>query len=279
MIEQRKIALISNRTCQSGGKRIPEAVIERDYCLSWFLIGLSHFPIAKDLIFKGGTALRRCYFPDYRFSEDLDFTLSKEMLLEDIFSAFADVFRYVKESSGIPFDIGSQEKPSLNTFTFTMTYEGPLPGKPREVKTDITFREKILRPVREKPILQSYPEYSDFEPDARVKVYSLEEVAIEKICALLSPARNEPRDLYDIWYLLENTELDLPHLVGDIETKIKFKDASLDELRSQFAKKEKRLAALWKNRLDAQMSVLSEFDEVYRVVKRALRQAGITEGK
>lgn len=26
------------------------------------------------LVFKGGTALRKCYFPGYRFSEDLDFT-------------------------------------------------------------------------------------------------------------------------------------------------------------------------------------------------------------
>jgi predicted nucleotidyltransferase component of viral defense system len=67
MIEQRKIALISNWTHQSGGRRIPESVIERDYCLSWFLIGLSHFPISKNLVFKGGTALRRCYFADYRF--------------------------------------------------------------------------------------------------------------------------------------------------------------------------------------------------------------------
>jgi predicted nucleotidyltransferase component of viral defense system len=26
------------------------------------------------LVFKGGTALKKCYFGDYRFSEDLDFT-------------------------------------------------------------------------------------------------------------------------------------------------------------------------------------------------------------
>lgn len=277
MIDQKKIALISNRTHKNGGRRIPESVIERDYCSSWFLIGLSHFPIGKKLVFKGGTALRRCYFADYRFSEDLDFTLSEEMLLEDIFAAFKEIFRYVKEATGIPFGIASQEEPSLNTFTFTMTYEGPLPGKPREVKTDVTFREKILRPICEKPILQSYPEYSDFEPEARIKVYSLEEVVVEKICALLSLARNEPRDLYDIWYILENVEIDLSHLVSDIEEKIKFKDADIDERREQFGKKEKRLEALWKKRLEAQMSILPEFTEIYRTVKRALRQAGIIE--
>ena len=29
------------------------------------------------LVFKGGTALRKCYFGDYRFSEDLDFSTLK----------------------------------------------------------------------------------------------------------------------------------------------------------------------------------------------------------
>ncbi|HYT55213.1 MAG TPA: nucleotidyl transferase AbiEii/AbiGii toxin family protein [Verrucomicrobiae bacterium] len=32
--------------------------------------GLSQSPVRDRLIFKGGTALKKCYFPDYRFSED-----------------------------------------------------------------------------------------------------------------------------------------------------------------------------------------------------------------
>ena len=55
-------------------RRIPEAVLERDYCLAWFLVGLARSPLKEKLAFKGGTALRRCHFDYYRFSEDLDFT-------------------------------------------------------------------------------------------------------------------------------------------------------------------------------------------------------------
>ena len=69
MIEQRAISLISNNTRTDGGRRVPEAVIERDYCLSWFLFGLAHSPLRDQLVFKGGTALRRCYFENYRFSD------------------------------------------------------------------------------------------------------------------------------------------------------------------------------------------------------------------
>jgi predicted nucleotidyltransferase component of viral defense system len=31
--------------------------------------------VTQNFIFKGGTCLKKCYFEDYRFSEDLDFTL------------------------------------------------------------------------------------------------------------------------------------------------------------------------------------------------------------
>lgn len=75
MIPQRNLSLLSNRLVREGGRRIPEAVLERDYCLAWFLVGLSRSPLHKLLVFKGGTALKRCYFGGYRFSEDLDFSL------------------------------------------------------------------------------------------------------------------------------------------------------------------------------------------------------------
>lgn len=36
------------------------------------------------MAFKGGTAMKRCYFGDYRFAEDLDFTLIEEVPFEMI---------------------------------------------------------------------------------------------------------------------------------------------------------------------------------------------------
>ena len=43
---------------------------ERDYVLGCFLLGLARLPeVAESLAFKGGTALRKIYFPTFRFSE------------------------------------------------------------------------------------------------------------------------------------------------------------------------------------------------------------------
>lgn len=48
---------------------------EKDYVLTWVLLAIADSPMRDYLAFKGGTAIKKVYFPDYRFSEDLDFTL------------------------------------------------------------------------------------------------------------------------------------------------------------------------------------------------------------
>ena len=54
-------------------------VIEQDYVLSWVLYGISRVEKLKStLVFKGGTALKKCYFGNYRFSQDLDFSVTGE---------------------------------------------------------------------------------------------------------------------------------------------------------------------------------------------------------
>ena len=40
-------------------------VLERDYLLSWVLAGIDSVPeLRRSLVFKGGTALKKCYFGD-----------------------------------------------------------------------------------------------------------------------------------------------------------------------------------------------------------------------
>lgn len=46
---------------------------ERDRLQFHILVALTQNPQARRLVLKGGTMLRMCVFPDYRFSEDLDF--------------------------------------------------------------------------------------------------------------------------------------------------------------------------------------------------------------
>lgn len=275
MIEQKKISQISNQAQKDGGKKVPESVIERDYCLSWFLFGLAQLDFKDKIIFKGGTALRRCYYKDYRFSEDLDFSLTNEFPQDLILSEFSKIFTWVKDESGIAFEHVRQDPPSENTYTFYISYVGPLPGAAKEVKVDVTFKENILTPIEEKNIIRTYEEYTDFLSEPKIFVYSLEEVAIEKTCALFSANRNEPRDLYDMYCLITEKNLDISHLRTEIEQKMKFKGAPFEQRQGEFEKKEPRLRKTWETRLSKQMTSLPEYDEVFREVKRSFRKAGL----
>ena len=163
MIAQRNISLLSNRLFREGGRRIPESVLERDYCLSWFLAGLSRSPIRNLLIFKGGTAIKKCYFANYRFSEDLDFTLAEATPFETIRTQLEAVYGEVQRSSGIIIRFSREDrKKHQNSYTFYLAYEGPLPGThTKEFKVDITIDERMVVPVQDRKQLKGYDEYTD----------------------------------------------------------------------------------------------------------------------
>ncbi len=59
MIPPRNLSLLANRLAKAGSRRLPEAVLERDYCLAWFFVALSRTPLRERLAFKGGTAIKR----------------------------------------------------------------------------------------------------------------------------------------------------------------------------------------------------------------------------
>lgn len=278
MIPQRNLSLLSNRLARAGGRRIPEAVLERDYCIAWFLVGLSGTPLADRLAFKGGTAIKHCYFGDYRFSEDLDFTMVNEIAFDDIRRLLDGVFSAIRQRSGIEFRFAREDRHShANSHTFFLSYEGPLPAAAsrKEIKVDITIKERLVFPLANQPALRVYDEYADLPPDATVHVYTLDEIATEKVVALCDRARNEPRDLYDIWYLVNGKQVDLSNLPTAIAEKLAFRKRILEGIGEELRKKEDRLRKLWDLRLSDQLALLPDFQEVFRAVQREFRKAGL----
>ena len=62
----------------AGAAGVEPRIVELDYALGWALRGIAgNEYLSGRLVFKGGTCLRKCYFPDYRFSEALDFTATE----------------------------------------------------------------------------------------------------------------------------------------------------------------------------------------------------------
>ena len=273
MIPQRNISLLSNRLAAGGGLRIREDVLERDYCLAWFLNALAESDLRPVLAFKGGTALKRCYFADYRFSEDLDFTLREALPFEEIRARLDPVYAAVGQQSGIVFAFDRQDpRVRTNTHTFYLRYTGPLPGN-NDVKVDVTINEVLSFPLANRPVHRGYAEFTDLPENRPLLVYSLDEIAAEKTVALTDPARNEPRDLYDLWYLTVNEEVQLDHLLPAICQKLEFRQKPCQGLQAALERKEARLRALWTTRLSYQMVALPPFEQVFREMRRTFRQA------
>ena len=74
MISRTELQILANR------EKVALGILGKDYVMTEVLKALSKVPELQDLlVFKGGTALGKIYFPDWRYSEDLDFTVKKDM--------------------------------------------------------------------------------------------------------------------------------------------------------------------------------------------------------
>jgi len=271
------------QTSQALG--IPQEVVEKDYALSYILAGVSSHPILKDtLVFKGGTALKKVFFGEYRFSEDLDFSgmdapkgdelerriaeaieLSRSLLLEQgLFSLLLE--RYQERD---PHPHGQE--------AFIIRVQFPWhPGPLCRVKMEISHDEPILLAPEKRPLLHGY-----YEENLRREVtcYCLEEIIAEKLRTLLQTHEklitrgwNRPRsrDYYDLWQILTKLGYAFkPEKVVEIlylkneHRNVSF--SSPDDFFSQELVSEAYLN--WDNSLSAFVMDLPGFDQVLKELK------------
>ena len=84
--------------------KVPPDTVDKDYVLGHFL-SVFFETYKDDLIFKGGTCLRKCYIKNYRFSEDLDFTArEKDFVLEK--EKLEGIAKTTTDRTGILFSVG-----------------------------------------------------------------------------------------------------------------------------------------------------------------------------
>jgi len=282
LLPQREISKLANRLYQEAiskvgkkiARRVPEDVIERDYVLAWLLTQIpTNSLLSQALAFKGGTALRRMHFGEYRFSEDLDFTLTEEVSLEDLFKAFKEVFEVLLRVSAIRVTLDEKDiTRHARNDTFYLNYQGPLPAAKR-VKVDVTRGETIVFPLEEKRVLRTYEEYTDLPADgAPLQVYALHEIVVEKTLAVTDGARREPRDLYDLWFILRERHLEHPEeVITGLNRKLASREGrASDVLVTRLERVEAVLRKGWETRLGVQVDMLPGFEDCFRDVKQLM---------
>lgn len=271
MIEPRNLFRIESKL-KKGNKSIPVKSIEKDYVLSWILVGIAKSKLYDILCFKGGTALKKFFFPDYRFSEDLDFTLLSDMSTEKIEQRLQGIYDNLFELSNIRLASKGREE-HANGYTFFINFSGPLGGdlERGQIKTDITIEEQLIYQPVERTLLREYDEYQDIPEGIRLKVYAIEEIFMEKCLSVLDRSRNEPRDVYDLWYLVSNKCCENEILGEGIREKGSYKGITFFNILEVLNNKKRNYESLWHTRLDKHVVDLPPFERVYRALKRSLR--------
>lgn len=179
--------------------------VEKDYALGWVLAGISnHTGLSSSWIFKGGTCLKKCYFETYRFSEDLDFTLTNPGHLSEEFliNAFREISDWVYETSGneipkdtIRFEVYENPR-GARSVQGRISYRGPMQPRhslPR-IKLDLTTDEILVLDPDNREVHHPYTDRP--EEGIQIVCYCYEELFAEKVRAL--GERERPRDLYDV---------------------------------------------------------------------------------
>ena len=248
-------------------------IVEKDYVLGWLLAGIaSHAELGPSWVFKGGTCIKKCFFETYRFSEDLDFTLTAAAHLDQDFlkRSFAGVTQWVYDNTGIEipentirFEIYTNLRGKVSA-QGKIGYRGPLQprGDLPRIKLDFTNDEVlVLDPVSR----EVHHPYSDNPDDGiDVRCYSFEEIFAEKIRALAE--RERPRDLYDVIHLFRHEELkaNREQIMKTLEQKCAFKGIPVPTMQSLENRPERaELEAEWVNMLGHQLPMLPDFEQFW----------------
>jgi predicted nucleotidyltransferase component of viral defense system len=223
----------------------------KDYVLNHLLAAIAEGN--APLVFRGGTALARVYWPDFRLSEDLDFIT---------LAAGSGVETALRTARGIAANRTGTEL----TIDIPRLREGwnrcEVGWEGGVVRLDVNIGDRAALPARYSILDLPYSDLSD--GPWKMEVVALEEILANKWYML--DDREEPRDLFDLWF------------------GICVKDVSLEQTSEAFRAKyggkpglwrverARKLEKTWDERLGHQVRDLPGFDEVYTAVLTKVRE-------
>lgn len=177
-ISQDEIKILSAKT----GFNFP--ILAKDYYVTIILYLLRDI---EGIYFKGGTAIQKLILDYSRLSEDVDYTLTRD--LEEV----KQIIEKTIKECGL-FERITKDKDVDEFVRLIVHYKDPF-DQEGHVFIDLNQRGKIiLEPEKHK--IKNY-----YNLDFEVNTLNIKEMLAEKVCALIN--RNRPRDYFDVYYLIK----------------------------------------------------------------------------
>jgi predicted nucleotidyltransferase component of viral defense system len=239
-------------------------IIEKDYLIELVLFYFSkdNF-LCENFVFRGGTALKKVYFPEYRFSEDLDFVVDNKKEI----NVYQDIIIQIlqKISFDYPIKIDKRSMFERDRLQLYIIYDiiPDIKGI-KELKVDI-LQDYYIPKHEKRKLLFSYQEFEN--KNSILKTYILESVLCDKIGRILD-VDNEPRDLYDLWYLLK-LNLDVKVVRKEFKNKYGY-EMLIPNLLREIDKDDYKQN--WKNRLIHQIFGLPDFELIIKDLNKLIKK-------
>ena len=234
-------------------KRLSVINAEKDYLQDLILFSIYSI-VGKELVFKGGTCLYKFYKLN-RFSEDLDFTLTKKTDIKKTTDKIISDLMLLNIGGKIK-DI----KEYKNQINIRLLLNGPLYKGSKEtqcfIPLNISMKEQVLLVPKKESIIPLYKEIPNFE----LFVMQEKEIIAEKVRAIF--ARMQPKDVYDLWFLLAKK---------NISPELQLIDKKLSAINIKFGFKEfgnriEGMRGLWN--MDLKNLVIGELQDFDKVKKK-----------
>ncbi len=236
---------------------------EKNYVNSWILWSIYTSSYGENLLFKGGTALSKLYFPKtWRYSEDLDFGVEGDYQgsADELRTALDDAIR----RSGIDFEVTQHRELQRDGYPthyvdIDIQYDAVL-GQKNTTSLDIMIDEH----VEFDPVTHTH-EYED-TPEFSLTAYSLEEILAEKLRALYQ--RTQARDYYDLYRMTSEATVTDAGIVPAFRKKCEHDGLDIPLRSGLPTAKKTEIQDAWNYTLPDLVADLPEFGLVYEALEK-----------
>lgn len=181
--------------------------VERDYVFGWLLKSIfENDYLRSKLVFKGGNCLRKAFYPDTRFSADLDFSAGDTIDAENMGEQINNACREAQNACGVEFQIDrntfsvgafvDSARRSYKGRVYFTDFFGNQDDLTISVKLDVTEFDRLYLPSTKRQLIHPYSDANDCR--AELNCMALEEVVANKLKCLIQ--RRHSHDLFDFVY-------------------------------------------------------------------------------
>lgn len=270
--------MISDAVVKAIARRhgVDPMVVDLDHALGVTLWGVARAPVGEqDWVFKGGTCLRKAYFEDYRFSEDLDFTVTGALQVEDVSRRLESIAGTAREV-GVSFLLDdarvdvTRDEYGRESVDVRVPYRGALTrrGSPRSIQFHLSADEEILIDPRRRSLLHPYDDATDIETE--LLCYAPEEMLAEKLRATGGQRVYAiSRDVYDIAQLVMRG-VDVERALSILPGKARLKGVDLEIAAERFRSRREEYRADWERAVVYLADDPGDFESSFETTARLL---------